>query len=539
MDTDLRKQLSRSHLTDCLLVVAAVFLVGLLLGLPAVADQVTYPGGADVDDLPVHAYKAVAATPTPCPGAASTTYITNADNENNAHSGTPDNDMYPAYTGCMFNDDPLEPIEFNIVVPSLPSFSTARLLLFAWDIDEQDGERDEVYLNGHLVGTLTGWNDTWNTSAFNINKALVRAGNNLVEVRIDVNNVHQWCTSIYWGQLVLGGGGGAASIRNANIDRPHGCYVPGATVSLSYEVDTILSQQQVRVEISILAPNNDTVASTTRTYTTFSSQNDPKVEYLTLPSGAKTGTYTVQVIVYDTCSNTQQGFWTDTFRVDPACGPVIRKVYLPLIMKCQWVTLVSMDFEGPFPGPWTVFDNDDTSYGEYYWAKRTCRPYAGSYSGWGVGGGANGASLACGSNYPDNADSWMEYGPFSLVGATAGELRFKLWLNSESNNDVVCRWASINDTDFYGTCTSGNTSGWVDKVLDLKDVYTLGNLMGQPNVWVALVFYSNGSVNYAEGGYVDNIVLRKCTAASCPASVAPNFDHDQTVDIPATMTRGR
>jgi hypothetical protein len=240
----------------------------------------------------------------------------------------------------------------------------------------------------------------------------------------------------------------------------------------------------------------------------------------------------------------------------------LAKIYLPLIMKKWiiwvpdtptptqmptstptatpgWITIVSTDFEGAFPSPWTVGDNNGTSYGEYYWGKRTCKPYAGSYSGWGVGGGANGTSLACGSNYPDNADSWMVYGPFSLVGATAGDLSFKLWLNNESTNDKVCRMASINGTNFYGACTSGNTSGWVDKVLDLTNVYTLGNLMSQPNVWVALTFSSNGSVNYPEGGYVDNIVLRKCTAASCPAGVSPASDNEQTVDIPATMILAR
>jgi hypothetical protein len=133
----------------------------------------------------------------------------------------------------------------------------------------------------------------------------------------------------------------------------------------------------------------------------------------------------------------------------------------------------------------------------------------------------------------------MVYGPFSLVGATAGELRYKLWLNSESDKDVVCRMASVNGTDFYGNCNSGNTNGWTDKVLDLTIVPILGNLIGRYTVWVALRFESNGSTNYPEGGYVDNVVLRKCTAASCPAGVAPASDNEQTVDIPATMILAR
>lgn len=210
-------------------------------------------------------------------------------------------------------------------------------------------------------------------------------------------------------------------------------------------------------------------------------------------------------------------------RINKSAAPEA-KVYLPLVLKNYptssggWVTIVSTDFEGAFPSPWAVVDGDSSSNGEYYWAKRNCRPYAGSYSGWAVGGGTNGGALSCGSNYPNNAKSWMIYGPFSLVGATAGDLRFNLWLNTESNYDYVARYASIDGTNFYGAATSGNSNGWIDRVLDLTNVYILGNLMGQPNVWVALYFYSDSSINYPEGAYVDNIVLRKCTAASCPTA---------------------
>jgi hypothetical protein len=232
-----------------------------------------------------------------------------------------------------------------------------------------------------------------------------------------------------------------------------------------------------------------------------------------------------------------------------------RKIYLPLIMKkwtiwvpdtptppsAGWVNIFSEDFEGSFPGPWGVVDTNGTSYGEYYWGKRTCKPHAGSYSGWSVGGGANGTALACGSNYPNNADSWMVYGPFSLVGATAGDLSFKLWLNSEEDKDKVCRMASIDGKNFYGLCTSGNTAGWVDKVLNLTSVDTLGNLMGQSSVWVALMFRSDSSTNTPEGGYVDNIVLRKCTSGMCTgmSGAEAAADQGQVVESPVVMTLAR
>lgn len=188
-------------------------------------------------------------------------------------------------------------------------------------------------------------------------------------------------------------------------------------------------------------------------------------------------------------------------------------------------TIVSADFEGTFPSPWVTFDNNGGSFGEYYWGKRNCRPYTGSYSGWAVGGGANGSGLGCGSNYPDNAEAWMVYGPFSLASATAADLKYKLWLNSEPTYDGVCRLASIDGTNFYGLCTTGNSSGWIDRVLDFTSVPTLGNVTGQPNVWVAIIFASDADTNFAEGAYVDEVALRKC-ATGCaglrPALVPTN-----------------
>ncbi|MDP1546348.1 MAG: M4 family metallopeptidase [Anaerolineales bacterium] len=231
------------------------------------------------------------------------------------------------------------------------------------------------------------------------------------------------------------------------------------------------------------------------------------------------------------------GWWLDDVRIYTCPS---HRVYLPLVMKDYsgaatpgWETIVNTDFEGDFPGPWQVSGSNG-----YQWGKRTCRPYAGSFSGWGVGGGTNGSGLTCGSSYPNNASSWMEYGPFSLVGATAGDLNFKLWLNSEPVYDYVCRGASINGTNFYVTCTSGNTGGWIDRTLDLTNVPTLGNLMGQPSVWVVLIFYSDSSVTYTEGGYVDDIVLRKCpSGGTCPAgssAVLPGAG--KIVETPMQMT---
>lgn len=186
----------------------------------------------------------------------------------------------------------------------------------------------------------------------------------------------------------------------------------------------------------------------------------------------------------------------------------------------DWVNIMTEDFETNFPYQWTVFDDNGPEFGEYFWGKRNCQKYEGSYSGWGIGGGSEGVGLSCGSTFPNNVDSWMIYGPFSLKDAEDGELRFMMNINfasdSSNNNitetapDFVFYGASIDGASFYGSSWWGNSNGWQEFVLDLKDVYTLGNLMGEEEVWIAFNMKTDAddTNNKPDGAFVDNIVLR-------------------------------
>jgi hypothetical protein len=213
------------------------------------------------------------------------------------------------------------------------------------------------------------------------------------------------------------------------------------------------------------------------------------------------------------------------------------RVSLPLIMKTpDSDTLLREDFEGSFPGAWQVSDRWPGS-GEYTWSARDCRVASGAHSGWAIGGGTNGARLPCGSGYPNDAESWMVAGPFDLTGAAAANLSFKLWLNSELDYDGICRMASLDGHDFYGTCTSGSTGGWENKTLDLADVPELGSLLGRPRVWIALAFSSDESFSLPEGAYVDDIVLSKHGSpagrtTTPPAQAQPAASGDAQVETP-------
>ena len=187
-----------------------------------------------------------------------------------------------------------------------------------------------------------------------------------------------------------------------------------------------------------------------------------------------------------------------------------------------WITIKSETFEGTFPGDWDVADAEPSN-GQYHWGKRNCRAYEGSYSGWAVGGG-DGTGLSCGSSYPIYTTAWMVYGPFSLAGASGADLTYQLWLNTEVDYDYVFRGASVDGSNFHGYITTGDTGGWLARGLDLTAVPDLGNLTGESNVWIAVLFLSDYLVTRPEGAHVDNIVLRKSVgtvAASMEEGLPP------------------
>jgi hypothetical protein len=188
----------------------------------------------------------------------------------------------------------------------------------------------------------------------------------------------------------------------------------------------------------------------------------------------------------------------------------------------QWTTILNEDFEGAFPGSWTVLDDEPLNE-TYYWGKRNCEPNNGSYSGWAVGAGV--ASLSCGSVYPNYVDAWMIYGPFDLSDATEAEMRLSVWVNTppapSELYDYVCWMASTNGNDFAGSCAWGESAIWSDRILDFSSVpgYS-GSMIGQSQVWVALYFHSDSSGVMTGGAYVDDILVRACMGGGCPAGAA-------------------
>src|SRR5262245_23559091 len=146
------------------------------------------------------------------PVQAGATYYTNTDNENNAHTHVADNDT----DILVGRADGVHPIEFNINASALPT-TTANLTIRAFDVDEEQGEIDDVYINGHYLGHLTGANQTWSVTAFDVNPAWLVVGDNLVEVQVDTSgDATAWVVNVDWAQQ-LNDGGGAANGNTSGV----------------------------------------------------------------------------------------------------------------------------------------------------------------------------------------------------------------------------------------------------------------------------------------------------------------------------------
>ena len=184
-----------------------------------------------------------------------------------------------------------------------------------------------------------------------------------------------------------------------------------------------------------------------------------------------------------------------------------------------WTNIMTEDFEGIWPASgWTVADNDGMTSGEYYWGTTSCFDYGASGDHDAVPHAAGASAMyTCWQPYPANLQSWMVYGPFDLSSATDAEVLFDLWLDSELDQDYFGYLASINGNLFYGNRLSGTTSGWVPKNFDLTNVYIIGDLTGQSQVWIAFNFRSDSHDTSQDGPWLDNIALR---------AVGPTGDSD-------------
>ena len=284
------------------------------------------------------------------------TYITDTDNEDNAHSGNPDGDMGGASPPCLFNDDTRAPTEFNIDVTGALPTTAATLTLYCWDVDEEGSppEWDDVYFNGNFVGRLTGANNTWSTSVFPLNIGWVQAGNNLVMIDINTNpecDPGQWCVGVAWGQLLVDGGVAAdASISSMAADD---CYEigPSVAVDVVFVID-VTQAGNFRLETNLVDPGNVTVDSDVYNFSPAPGTVNYTVNF-SLGAASTPGTYTVNANLFDDDTEILQDVEVIRFAYVAVCGDISK---IAILVRQASNDLNIYFWNAPVPGDWTGLD---------------------------------------------------------------------------------------------------------------------------------------------------------------------------------------
>lgn len=152
-------------------------------------------------------------------------------------------------------------------------------------------------------------------------------------------------------------------------------------------------------------------------------------------------------------------------------------------------TVFSEDFEGAWPGSWTVGDSD-TGSGTDYWGDNSYRYYAGYWSGY----CADESDVS--GQYYDNDMYASMYRSVSLGSYDSATLTFYLWLDSESGYDYFkVIYYTTSWIDLYSK--DGNTAGWIYVSVNVPTTAT----------YVGFLFDSDTTVSSYEGAYVDDVVL--------------------------------
>jgi hypothetical protein len=126
-------------------------------------------------------------------------YYTDLDNEDNALSGDPDDDMGlgAGVDQAVCADEPYHPVEFRIVSPG----GDAVLSIAAFDVEPLTGRPDEevrAYFNGDYIGNLVVGPESskWTVSTFDV----MATGDDLIEARVVTRGA---CFGVAWGALEL------------------------------------------------------------------------------------------------------------------------------------------------------------------------------------------------------------------------------------------------------------------------------------------------------------------------------------------------
>jgi len=216
------------------------------------------------------------------------------------------------YISDIANVEVSEPncMSFNIEVTQM-SGDSATLTLRVYDVDEETGELDEVYLNGVYLGYLTGTNNTWSTTTFDATNIVQYGTQNTVQICIDPGGGESttWVAEINWGQILVDGGS-AEDVHIVSLSADGEWNAIGVSTTI-----TASSSNTFRLEINLLDDSGNNKDIETDTFTLSAGATTTRTNTVQLPSEPTAGeTFTIEANLFNNTTAVQQDVETTTWQ---------------------------------------------------------------------------------------------------------------------------------------------------------------------------------------------------------------------------------
>lgn len=139
-----------------------------------------------------------------------------------------------------WDNNPAEDISFTISNVTERPDTIAHLLIYAYDIREENGETARVYWGGDestglYLGNLTGMNHKWVTSVFEVPLDAIQNTNQVYITVSDTSGSSNWEVEVKWAQLLFDGGPG----EDARVDSPTASYYSETAMSVSWKMHAV------------------------------------------------------------------------------------------------------------------------------------------------------------------------------------------------------------------------------------------------------------------------------------------------------------
>ena len=406
------------------------------------------------------------------------TYYTDSDNEDNAGTGSSDNDM----DNRLFNTDPEYPIEFNIDVNGPMPTESATLTIRGNDVDEELGEIDTVFFNGNRLGTLSGEDGLDSSTRFSVDPAYVQPGNNLVEITIS----NGWALTVDWGQLLIDGGSEedgdttGFNITNYNINNSV------VTMDVDANID-IKTTGNYRTEINLIDPNGNNLKVLSEDFTATAGEKLTKRYSPDYTINAQSGEYTIEALLFYQDNNfpVQQDFSTVTFTHVQNQGPEFAGTAASSVVSANptsivadgasttTITLQARDFTGAdttFNGQTVTFATTDGSLGPV--TDNGNGTYSASLTSSVTAGPVTVSATIDGQSVTDDATVNFTPGPASAATSTLSAAPNAIAADGASTSSVTIRAIDANGnplTTGGDNVVLSTTSGSVSSVTDNGD----------------------------------------------------------------------